>query len=65
MTIEELLQMRVGDVLDTDVDGVQVLRDVRSGDLRVILLARGEEAEYLMALVEQLSNPNSKESQPC
>jgi hypothetical protein len=57
MTLEELLEMRVGDVLTQDLNGVQLLRDVRNGVTRIILLANGAEAEYLIAVVQALSAP--------
>lgn len=65
MTLEELLELRVGDVLTQDLDGVQVLRDSRSGVTRVILLANGEQAEYLISVVEALNRPPGKEPASC
>lgn len=65
MTVEELLELRVGDVLTQGLDGVQLLRDSRGGVTRVILLANGEEAEYLISVVEALSSTPSKETPSC
>lgn len=61
MTIEELLEMRVGDVLQRSLDGVQILRDGRARQTRIILLAQGADAAKLLAFVTQLT----KEPQVC
>lgn len=64
MTIEELLEMRVGDVLQEEPEGMQVLKDSRDGKARVILFATGEHAEYLLRLIANFTQ-KEKEAAPC
>lgn len=64
MTIEELLDMRVGDVLQLGLGGIQLLRDKRESSTRIVLLAEGVDAEKVLALVTQLYAV-SKEPIPC
>jgi hypothetical protein len=55
MTLEELMQLKLSDVLTEEPGGLQVLRDTREGKLRVLLFATGDDAAWLLRFLETIS----------